>query len=155
MTSLNERHFEEWGFSLYFMVNASQEELEAAFNAQSDEVKAAHGGSWATFDCTKPNEMTSSLWPVCLELTWNHGTEKDESFNIHDGNAEPQGFGHIGFLVDDLKQTQANLVAKGVEFKKKEEEGAMRSIAFCYDPNGYWVELVDRQATFAGIAANY
>ena len=31
----------------------------------------------------------------------------------------------------------------------------MRNIAFAYDPNGYWVELVDRQATFAGIAENY
>ena len=47
------------------------------------------------------------------------------------------------------------MLEKGVEFKKKEEEGGMRNIAFAYDPNGYWVELVDRQATFAGIASNY
>ena len=30
-----------------------------------------------------------------LELTWNHGTEKDEAFAYHDGNKGPQGFGHI------------------------------------------------------------
>lgn len=30
-----------------------------------------------------------------LELTWNYGTEKDENFKYHDGNSQPQGFGHI------------------------------------------------------------
>ncbi|KAM0665998.1 hypothetical protein ACQRIU_005342 [Beauveria bassiana] len=30
-----------------------------------------------------------------LELTWNYGTEKDESFKYHNGNDQPQGFDHI------------------------------------------------------------
>ena len=30
-----------------------------------------------------------------LELTWNYGTEKDENFSYHNGNDQPQGFGHI------------------------------------------------------------
>lgn len=30
-----------------------------------------------------------------LELTWNYGTEKDETFKYHNGNDEPQGFGHL------------------------------------------------------------
>src|SRR5436190_6443769 len=34
-----------------------------------------------------------------LELTWNHGTEKDANFRYHDGNSEPQGFGHICMLL--------------------------------------------------------
>jgi lactoylglutathione lyase len=30
-----------------------------------------------------------------LELTWNYGTEKDPNFKYHNGNDQPQGFGHI------------------------------------------------------------
>jgi lactoylglutathione lyase len=34
-------------------------------------------------------------WEGLLELTWNYGTEKQEGRVYHDGNSEPQGFGHI------------------------------------------------------------
>lgn len=37
-----------------------------------------------------------------LELTHNWGTEADPAFRYHDGNAPPQGFGHICFAVPDL-----------------------------------------------------
>ena len=30
-----------------------------------------------------------------LELTWNYGTEKQEGSVYHNGNGDPQGFGHI------------------------------------------------------------
>jgi lactoylglutathione lyase len=51
-----------------------------------------------------------------LELTWNYGTEKDESFSYHTGNAEPQGFGHICeiskifFLAGSTGRMDANLL---------------------------------------------
>lgn len=46
-----------------------------------------------------------------LELTWNHGTEKDEAFSYHDGNRADsegkQGFGHIcKFSVSTLKASK-------------------------------------------------
>lgn len=144
-------------FSLIFMVTATAAELQAAFDAQTDEVKAActTDGSWATFDATKPNELTKTLWNHCLELTWNHGTESDPEFKVHDGNAAPQGFGHIGFLVDDLPKACEAMEAAGTVMKKRPGDGNMRGIAFAYDPDSYWVELIDRQATFAGVCANY
>ena len=32
----------------------------------------------------------------------------------------------------------------GCRFKKKPDEGRMKGLAFVYDPDGYWVELVKR-----------
>jgi len=32
----------------------------------------------------------------------------------------------------------------GCTFKKKPDEGRMKGLAFVYDPDGYWVELVKR-----------
>lgn len=144
-------------FSLIFLVSATQAELQAAFDAQSAEVKAgcAADGTWATFDPSQPNELSKTLWNHCLELTWNHGTEADPDFKVHDGNGQPQGFGHTGFLVDDLPAACEAMEKAGVLFKKKPSDGNMRGIAFAYDPDGYWVELIDRTATFAGICANY
>lgn len=40
-----------------------------------------------------------------LELTWNYGTEKDANFKYHNGNDQPQGFGHIcRFLGKSLRK---------------------------------------------------
>jgi lactoylglutathione lyase len=47
-----------------------------------------------------PKESANGVNPTAdqeglLELTWNYGTEKDENFKYHNGNDDPQGFGHI------------------------------------------------------------
>ncbi|KAJ3015774.1 Lactoylglutathione lyase [Thoreauomyces humboldtii] len=80
-----------------------------------------------------------------LELTWNKGTESKPEFSYHNGNDQPQGFGHIAIAVDDVQQCQDRLLAAGVEFKKKLEDGRMRHIAFAYDPDRYWIEIVPTQ----------
>ena len=55
-----------------------------------------------------------------------------------------RGFGHIGFLVNDLDLACNYLENKSISFKKKPLDGAMRGLAFIYDPDGYWVEIIGR-----------
>mmetsp|Transcript_123021 Transcript_123021/g.359086 ORF Transcript_123021/g.359086 Transcript_123021/m.359086 type:complete len:359 (-) Transcript_123021:52-1128(-) len=137
----------QYKFTNYFLVSMTDEEFSAAVDSLPEEEKP--------FDPAKPNSLTKRIWHQALELTWNHGTEQDPEFKVHDGNAQPQGFGHIGFLVDNLEESCAKMEAGGVSFKKRPSEGKMRGIAFAFDPNGYWVELIDRTASFAGVCSNY
>ena len=106
---------------------------------------------------TPADEETSSkkMFDPALELTWNWGTEKEEGPAYHNGNdvewkgeAAPRGFGHVGFLTDDLVETCKLLEQAGVKFKKKPEEGTMRQIAFAYDPDNYFVEIIQRNFSF-------
>ncbi|GAA6010281.1 hypothetical protein JCM11491_006247 [Sporobolomyces phaffii] len=80
-----------------------------------------------------------------LELCHNWGTESDPEFKGYaNGNEEPgRGFGHICYSVDSLEEECARLEKLGVEFKKKPHEGRMRHIAFIYDPDKYWIEIVN------------
>ena len=77
-----------------------------------------------------------------LELTHNYGTENQADFHYHDGNAQPQGFGHICFNVPDLQAAVAWFDQNNVAFKKRPEDGMMKNIAFIKDPDGYWIEIV-------------
>lgn len=78
-----------------------------------------------------------------LELTHNWGTESDPDFKYHDGNAQPQGFGHICFSVPDLDAAIRWLDSHGVSYVKRPEQGKMRDVAFIRDPDGYWIEIIE------------
>ena len=80
-----------------------------------------------------------------LELTWNYGTENDASFKYHDGNAEPQGFGHIALSVDDLDKACARFDEQRVRWKKRLTDGRMKNVAFVLDPDGYWIEIIQNE----------
>ena len=54
-----------------------------------------------------------------LELTYNHGTEKDPDFHYHNGNTEPQGFGHIAISVDNIQEACERFERLGVRFQKR------------------------------------
>ncbi|RXR00293.1 lactoylglutathione lyase [Pseudoxanthomonas composti] len=77
-----------------------------------------------------------------LELTHNWGTEEQADFKYHDGNAQPQGFGHICFAVPDLAKAVAWFDANEVTFVKRPDQGKMKDVAFVKDPDGYWIEIV-------------
>ena len=78
-----------------------------------------------------------------LELTHNWGTEEDAEFKYHDGNAKPQGFGHICFSVPDLDAAVRWFDDNGLTYVKRPEQGKMRDVAFVKDPDGYWIEIVE------------
>ncbi|PGH11067.1 lactoylglutathione lyase [Helicocarpus griseus UAMH5409] len=85
-------------------------------------------------------------WEGMLELTWNHGTEKQEGKVYHDGNSEPQGFGHICVSVDDLDAACARFESQNVNWKKRLTDGRMKNVAFILDPDGYWIEIIQNEA---------
>ncbi|KAK5102920.1 Lactoylglutathione lyase [Lithohypha guttulata] len=80
-----------------------------------------------------------------LELTWNHGTEKESGQVYHNGNDEPQGFGHICVSVDNLDEACKFMDEKGVNWKKRLTDGRMKNVAFVLDPDNYWIEVIQNE----------
>jgi lactoylglutathione lyase len=82
-----------------------------------------------------PEQSANGVNPVAdregiLELTWNYGTEKEEGQVYHNGNDEPQGFGHICVSVDNLEAACKRFEEKGVQWKKRLTDGRMKNVAF-------------------------
>ena len=125
MKLLSERHFGD--FSLYFMAS-NVEETEPEDPSSPEAADAVR-----------------NLFSPVLELTHNHGTEDDPNFAHRSGNEEGrQGFGHVGFLVDDVYVACDAIRAMGYGFRKEPDGGSMKGLAFAYDPDGYSVEIIKR-----------
>jgi len=75
-----------------------------------------------------------------LELTYNHGVDSYELGS---------GYGHIALAVDDIDGTLAELSEQGIDPEKPPYRPGGRTtgsrICFVRDPDGYRVELVERQ----------
>ena len=122
MRLLRTLDFPEMDFSLYFLAHISPDQP-----APEDEAQRT---AW-TFSQTG-----------VLELTHNYGTENDPDFAYHDGNAEPQGYGHICFSVPDIDAAERWFDDNQVTFIKRANEGGLKGVIFVKDPDGYWIEVV-------------
>jgi lactoylglutathione lyase len=118
---VEKRDFPEAEFSLYFLALVDKAQIPADDAARNVWMKGI---------------------PGILELTHNHGTEKDPSFAYHNGNTDPRGFGHICVSVPDVHAACERFEALGVDFQKRLTDGRMKSLAFIKDPDGYWVEII-------------
>jgi lactoylglutathione lyase len=132
MTMIKKMEMSEMKFDVYFM----------AYDAASSVSKDAH---WTDREGV-------------IELTHNYGTEDDPNYKTHNGNKEPQGFGHVCISVDNIQAACKRIEDAGYRFQKKLTDGRMRHIAFVLDPDGkllaavlrwecllgpdYWVEVV-------------
>lgn len=124
MSLVRKLDFPEMQFSLYFL--GYLDERQAAAVPRDD----AHR---TTFTFGRE---------AMLELTHNWGTEDDPDFHYHNGNDQPQGFGHIGIAVPDVYRAAERFDELGVEFIKRPDDGKMKGLAFIQDPDGYWIEIL-------------
>lgn len=86
-----------------------------------------------------------------LELTHNWGTENDPDFKYHNGNDQPQGYGHIGISLDNPEAFTAELESKfgdELNWGLKYNKGFMKNIAFIKDPDNYSIEILPREYKF-------
>ena len=123
MRVLRKLDFPEMSFSLYFLHRAIE-------------------GNAPPSDVGERTAWTFAQHGI-LELTHNWGTEADAGFAYHDGNAQPQGFGHICFSVPDLDAAIHWFDENKVAYVKRPEQGKMKDVAFIKDPDGYWIEIVE------------
>jgi len=84
MTLIDTLDFPQYGFKLFFLTTLPEGEKH-----EKPGTRKAHDYLW-------------SIEGTALELTWNYGTEADESFKYHPSNDEKDGFmdgfGHIAFM---------------------------------------------------------
>lgn len=83
-----------------------------------------------------------------LELTHNWGTESDANFAYHNGNDQPQGYGHICVTFSDAAKVCSQIgevYGDKIQWAPKWGQGGMKNIAFIKDADGYKVEIVNQK----------
>lgn len=127
LTVLAERHFEAAAFSLYFLGHAPE----------GAPITEAEGSAVPSSDRREP----------ILELTHNHGTEKDDGFSYYDPTAAPRGFGNLTFVVPDIALATAALEAAGAKSTTASFDGLTGGTGVL-DPDGYPVQLLTADVSY-------
>ena len=138
MTLINERHFSD--FSLYYLVTLPNGTTTVPSPTSKEGYEYNKSG---VYGCT-------------LELTHNHGSENDDTCTYHNGNTTPLGFGHLGFLLDDISTVLKNY--SSFDFKQNiitQNENVKNEMTIT-DPDGYHIvcqtrklpSLITGRATF-------
>ncbi|KAM9339157.1 lactoylglutathione lyase-like [Symphorus nematophorus] len=128
MTLLQKIDFPSMRFTLYFLGYEEKSEIPADIKDRT---------AW-TFSR-----------PATLELIHNWGSEADDNLSYHNGNNQPQGFGHIGIAVPDVHEACKVFEKLDVTFVKKPDSGKMKGLAFIQDPDGYWIEILSPDKMFS------
>lgn len=115
-------YYEFLGMKLVNKMENPDANFDLYFLAYDSPKAASHGNHWTDRE-------------GIIELTHNYGTEKDDNYKIHNGNDEPQGFGHVCISVDNLQAACKRIEDAGYKFKKTLSQGRMRNIAFALDPD--------------------
>lgn len=79
-----------------------------------------------------------------IELTWNKGREQPYTHG--------DGYGHVAFAVDDVREKHAALVAAGHEplpVKEFVRDGKLLArFFFILDPDGYKIEILEKHGHY-------
>ncbi|MRG56663.1 lactoylglutathione lyase [Phyllobacterium sp. YR620] len=127
--------------AIHSMIRVLDEEKSRSFYKSAFGLDVADRLDFDTFTLIYlRNEET----PFELELTINKG--RTEPYNLGDG------YGHLAVSVDDLDAIHARL--KGLDYKVrdivefKREETMIARFFFVEDPDGYKIEVLERQGRF-------
>ncbi|KAF2718402.1 monomeric glyoxalase I [Polychaeton citri CBS 116435] len=127
-----------------------QEVMGMSLKRTSENPSAEFNLYFLAYGPPAPESSPNGVNPIAdregiLELTWNYGTERQDGQVYHNGNTEPQGFGHICVSVDDLDAACKRFEDLGVNWKKRLTDGRMRNVAFVLDPDEYWIEVIQNE----------
>jgi len=118
MKLLHRYDFPQWQFSIYFMGLPPPGEAPWPEPGTKESEQRLWTMDWST-----------------LELTHNHGTELDVSFNVNNGNAEPhRGFGHIAMMTPDVALACEKFDERGLSFQKKPDGEWLCAVVLCAVP---------------------